>query len=205
MVLLPRLVDKSLVSTVGRGTRRYRLLETIRAYAAERLASSGDEPATRQRHASYYVALAERGAEQLRTSAQRTWLDRLTTEQPNLRAALAHSINAGDIVSAWRWVAALERFWDVTGQRREAQEWIQRALAIGDPPATPVAVAGLVAASSILQASDSQAAFELAERAQRRATGLDDLTVPGRRVRSAWARSGSNPSWCYPRCTRPRR
>jgi predicted ATPase/DNA-binding CsgD family transcriptional regulator len=175
ITLLPRLVDKSLVSTVGRDTRRYRLLETIRAYAVERLAASGAEPAARQRHASHYLAVAEQAAVQLRTSAQRTCLDRLTTEQPNLRAALTHSIAAGDIESAWRWISALQRFWAITGQRREAYEWIQRALSIGEPPATSVVVAGLAAASEVMQPAEAQVAFDLATRAVQLAVGLDDL------------------------------
>jgi predicted ATPase/DNA-binding CsgD family transcriptional regulator len=174
ITLLPRLVDKSLVSTAGGRTRRYRLLESIRAYAGERLAACGAEPAARQQHASYYLALAVHAAEQHRTSRQRTWLDRLGTEHPNLRAALAYSITTGDVESAWRWIAALQRFWDITGQRREAQAWIQRALAIGDPPAA--AAAGLAAASEILQPSNSRTAFELANRAARLAAGLDDFT-----------------------------
>jgi predicted ATPase len=130
MTLLPRLVDKSLVSAAGRATRRYRLLETIRAYAADKLAVSGTENAARRQHAAHYLALAERADQQLRTRDQRAWLGRLTTEQPNLRVALAHSITTGDIESAWRSVAALQRFWELTGQRREAHEWIQQALAI---------------------------------------------------------------------------
>src|SRR5712691_2284630 len=175
MTLLPRLVDKSLVSAAGRTTRRYRLLETIRAYAADRLAVSGTETAARRQHAAHYLALAELADQQLRTRDQRAWLGRLTTEQPNLRAALAHSITAGDIESAWRSVAALQRFWELTGQRREAHEWIQQALAFSDPPATPAAVAGLAAASMILHPSDTRAAFELAQQAARLAADLDDL------------------------------
>jgi len=120
--------------------------------------------------------LAEQGAGQLRTPDQRAWLDRLITEQPNLRAALAHSITTSDIESAWRLVAMLQRFWDITGQRREAQEWIQRALAIGDPQATPAVAAGLAAASMILHPADAQAAFGLAQQAAQLAVGLDDLT-----------------------------
>jgi len=176
ITLLPRLVDKSLVSTVESDTRRYRLLETIRTYAAERLAASGTGPTARQQHATHYLGMAVQAAEQLRTPAQRIWLDRLATERPNLRAALGHSIATGDIESAWRWVSALQRFWAITGQRREAYEWIRRALAIGDPPATPVVVAGLAAASEIMQPSDAQAAFDLATRAAQLAVGLDDLT-----------------------------
>jgi predicted ATPase/DNA-binding CsgD family transcriptional regulator len=175
ITLLPRLVDKSLVSTVDNDSRRYRLLETIRAYAAERLAASGDEPAVRRRHATHYLGVAVQAAEELRTSAQRACLDRLAAERPNLRAALAHSIATGDIESAWRWIAALQRLWAITGQRREAYEWIQRALAIGDPPATPVVVAGLAAASEVMQPANAQVAFDLATRAAQLAVGLDDL------------------------------
>ncbi len=65
----------------------------------------------------------------------KSWCHRI--EQPNLRAALAHSITTGDLASAWRLAAALQRFWDSTGQRREAHELIQRALAIGDAPVSP--------------------------------------------------------------------
>ena len=193
MTLLPRLVDKSLVSAVGSGTRRYRLLETIRTYAAERLAASGTETAARRQHAVHYLELAERAARQLRTPDQRVWLDRLTSEQPNLRAALAHGITTGDVESAWRSVATLQRFWELTGQRREAREWIQRALEIGDPPATPAAVAGLAAASMILQPSDTRAAFELARQAAQLAADLDDLT----RAKAALA-LGISAIWLQP-------
>jgi predicted ATPase len=83
VTLLPRLVDKSLVSAAGQATRRYRLLESIRAYAAERLAASGTEATARQLHATHYLALAEQAAERLRTPDQRAWLDTLASEQPN--------------------------------------------------------------------------------------------------------------------------
>ncbi len=131
-------------------------------------------------------------------SNQRTWLDRLTTEQSNLRAALAHSITAGDIESTWRWVAALQRFWNITGQRREAQEWIQRARAIAEPPVSPAAVAGLVAASAMLQPSDSRAAFDLAQQAAQLADGLDDLS----RARASRA-IGMGAIWVQPELALP--
>src|SRR5262245_46474884 len=198
ITVLPRLVDKSLVSAVGRGARRYRLLETIRAYAGERLAASDSESTARRRHAAHYVALAEHAAQQLQTSDQRVWLDRLAAEQPNLRASLAHSIRTGDIESAWRSVAALQRFWDVTGQRREAQDWIRRTLAIGDPPASPIAVAGLAAASAILNPYDSRAALDLAGRARQLAANLDGLT----RAKAARA-VGTSATWDQPKLVRP--
>ncbi len=195
---LPRLVDKSLVSAVGSGTRRYRLLETIRSYAAERLAASGAGLTVRRQHAAHYVALAEQAAAGLRSSDQRAWLVRLSPEQPNLRAALAHTISVGNVESAWRLIAALYRFWDHTGQRHEAQEWIQRLLAIGDPPATSVAVAGLAAASMIIQPLDSGAALDLAQRAVELAADLDDFS----RAHAALA-VGRNARWVQPELVLP--
>jgi predicted ATPase/DNA-binding CsgD family transcriptional regulator len=176
ITVLPRLVDKSLLTRIGRGTARYRLLETIRAYAAERLAASTAETTTRQRHAAHYLTLAEHAAGQLRGRDRRSWIDRLTTEQPNLRAALAYAISVGDADVAWRFVAALERFWDGTGRRGEAYEWIRRTLAAGDPPATPAAVAGLAAVTALLQPADANTAFEISQTATRLAAGLDDVT-----------------------------
>jgi predicted ATPase/DNA-binding CsgD family transcriptional regulator len=172
--LLPALVDKSLVSTAGGDTPRYRLLESLRAYAAERLAARGADTDVRQRHAAHYLAVAELAAGRLRGPEQRAWLDRLTTEQPNLRAALAHSVGTGDIETALRWISALELFWDGTGQRREAYEWIRRTLACGEPPATPATVAGLTGASALLQPWNDEAALDLAQRAAQLTPDLGD-------------------------------
>jgi predicted ATPase len=72
--LLPALVDKSLVSATGGDTSRYRLLESLRAYAAERLAASGADAALRRQHAAHYLGLAELAAEGLRgRSSGRGW------------------------------------------------------------------------------------------------------------------------------------
>jgi len=198
MTLLPRLVDKSLVSTIGRGPHRYRLLDTIRAYSAEQLAASAAATTAGRRHAAHYLRLAEQAAEQLRGRNQRAWLDRLTAEQPNLRTAIAHGIAAGDVESAWRWIGALERFWDSTGQRREAYEWILRLLAIGDPPATPVGVAGVAAASMLLRPLDVRTGFGLAQRAAHIATGLEDLS----RAKAARA-VGVSAIWVQPELAQP--
>src|SRR5262249_6105524 len=122
-----------------------------------------------------YLELAEHAAAQLRGPEQRAAWGRLASELPNLRAGLAHSVTTGDVESAWRWIAALQRFWDIAGQRLEASTWIDGVLALGEPPATREAVVGLAAASSIRQASDAQASFALARRAERLAVDLDDL------------------------------
>ena len=198
VALLPRLVDKSLVSVIGGGAHRYRLLETIRAYAVERLASSGATDETESRHAAHYLAVAERGAERLRGHQQRIWLDQLIAEQPNLRAGLGHALAGGELDTAWRWIAALERFWDITGQRREAYEWIQRALTRGEPPANAAGATGVAAASMLLRPIDSRAGFELAQRGYDLAANLDDLT----RARAARA-VGATAIWVRPDLVQP--
>jgi predicted ATPase/DNA-binding CsgD family transcriptional regulator len=196
--ILPRLVDKSLVSTVDAGVRRYRLLETLRDYAAERLSAADAEPDARARHAAHYVSLAEHAARRLETAAQRTWLDRLSTEQPNLRAALRYTTAVGDSESAWRLIGALQRYWDVKGQRPEAHEWIQRTLAIGEPTPTPATVAGLAGGSAILHALDAGAAYDLATKAAHLATDLGPLT----KAKAARA-IGMSATWVHPERVRP--
>jgi len=193
IAVLPRLVDKSLVAATGRGRHRYRLLETIRVYAAEQLARSDELAAVKARHAAHYLALAERAAEHLRVRDQRAWVHRLTVEQPNLRAAFAYCVATGDRGAAWRWITALERFWDTAGHRREAYDWIQRAGAIGPPPATTAAATGLAAAAMLMRPFDTRAGYELATRAQDLAISLDDLT----RARAARA-VGMSSIWIRP-------
>jgi len=87
---LTALVEQALV-VVASGAEtaaRYRMLEPIRQYAAQRLTTSGEEEAVRQRHARYYLALAEEAATGLGGAAQVAWLDQLDIEHDNLRAAL---------------------------------------------------------------------------------------------------------------------
>ena len=85
--LLSALVDKSLVQVNDKGDR-YRLLETIRAYAAEELAASGEEVAARDRHLAFFAELGERAEKGMWTSAAPSWLGVLDAEHDNLRAAL---------------------------------------------------------------------------------------------------------------------
>src|SRR5688500_18389017 len=83
------LVDKSLVvGQTARASVRYRLLETIRQYAGDQLRARGEEPAARQRHLDYFLAMAEEAEPQLRGPEQQTWLERLETEHDSLRSAL---------------------------------------------------------------------------------------------------------------------
>ncbi|UQX05414.1 BTAD domain-containing putative transcriptional regulator [Streptomyces sp. RerS4] len=100
--LLARLVDRSLLAlTPTPAGPRYRLLESVAAYCAERLTEAGEERPVRARHLAHHLALAERAAPALLAAGQRDWLERLDTEAANLRAALAHALTlAGGVDGA---------------------------------------------------------------------------------------------------------
>jgi len=124
--LLCRLVDKSLVlieDDAGTGReRRYRLLETVREYAGEHLAASGEAAGARWRHRAWYLALAEQAEPHLTGPAQDRWLDLLETEHDNIRAALTwHAGDADDTATRVRLAAALWRFWLRRNHRSEGR------------------------------------------------------------------------------------
>ena len=130
---LTSLVNNSLVVQQARGGEpRFTLLETIRAYALDRLAESGEEEQARQRHAEYYLALAERAGPHLRTGGQQVWLDRLEIERGNLRAALAWFIErTADAEAGLRLAGALGQFWNIRSHVSEGRHWSTRALQRG--------------------------------------------------------------------------
>jgi predicted ATPase/DNA-binding CsgD family transcriptional regulator len=131
--LLGRLVDKSLVTADLSGVEsRYSLLETIRAYALERLTEGGEAAATRDRHAAYFLALAERIEPELHGPDQAVWVDRLEAENDNFRAAFAWTLGAGDDpVTTVQLAAALGWFWFVRSYLSETR-WLEAALAATD-------------------------------------------------------------------------
>jgi predicted ATPase len=126
--VLGQLVDKSLVVADHHGGWvRYRMLETIRQYADERLQESGDTDALRRRHADYYVELAETAGPHLVRSEQVEWNARLTRETDNLRAALDWAVEAPSPEHALRLIASLAVD---TAIGDTAQEWAALAVAI---------------------------------------------------------------------------
>jgi tetratricopeptide (TPR) repeat protein len=131
--VIASLVDKSLVTAVGEREVRYRLLETVRAYAAERLAQAGEADAVSRAHSEYFLALAERAEPMLRTGDQLTWLGRLAAEHDNCSAALRYVISASDVRSALRFVYALAWYWIVSDYDTEAGEWATQVLGITGP------------------------------------------------------------------------
>ncbi|MGH3902345.1 MAG: ATP-binding protein [Pseudonocardiaceae bacterium] len=136
--LLSRLVDKSLVQVVHITTveDRYRLLETIRLYAHQRLVESGEADATEDRHAEFFLDLAERAEPELAASQGPMWLVRLEREHDNIRAALEHLDTTGADESFLCLVTALTLFWELRGHLREGGRWFARALARDDEPSS---------------------------------------------------------------------
>lgn len=125
--LLTALVKKSLVSVEGRGSiSRYRLLETIRYYALERLTESGEHDRIAARHRDWFLQLAEAFESNARQKKQTTdWTARLASEVDNLRAALEWSENeAGGADKGLRLSCALGGFWERQNALTEGREWL---------------------------------------------------------------------------------
>ena len=150
---LAALVDKSLVETNPTGTLRYRLLESVRQYAAAKLFARGEEGvrAVRAAHRDHYLVLAETAAPHLIGHGQLDWLDRLELELDNLRAALAYSHEDPDPAPGLRLSTAMRFFWLY---RRPGAEASSTACAALDRPDAqePTVIRGraLVAAAHVL-------------------------------------------------------
>ncbi|HKW51961.1 MAG TPA: tetratricopeptide repeat protein, partial [Candidatus Eisenbacteria bacterium] len=130
---LESLVDKSLVQTqrVGGADFRYRMLETVREYALERLVASGKLEATRQRHADYYLVVAEQAEREWYGPEEKTWLLRMEQEHANVQAVLRWAGAKRDGELSLRVAAALADFWWVSDHLRDGRRSLEQALAIG--------------------------------------------------------------------------
>ncbi|MBH1937488.1 AfsR/SARP family transcriptional regulator [Streptomyces sp. AV19] len=142
--VLARLVERSLVSAgEAHGEPRYRMLESVAAYGAVRLAEAGETDAARARHAAHAVDFAVRAAEGLRGPEQGALLARLDTESANLRAALDGLVDARRGAEALHLAGALARYWVLRGRLGHARRSLASALAVADgTPAAPRARAG---------------------------------------------------------------
>lgn len=150
--LLSRLVDKSLVVVMEApaGDTRYRLLDTVRQYAREKLAHTGEENSIRGRHLAWYLQLAEQAEPELQGPQQAAWLDRLEAEHDNLRASLEwgrQSDNGAE--SGLRLAGVLFRFWEVRGYWTEGREWLEGALAKGADLQGPARIKALNGAGNL--------------------------------------------------------
>jgi len=128
---LAALVDKSLLQQAegADGAPRFTMLETIREYALDRLAESGERDALRRQHLGYYLALAEQAAPEWDGAQQHAWIDRLRQDYGNLRASLGWTIEQDTVELGHRLVCALERFWFRSGSFSEGRRWTAALLA----------------------------------------------------------------------------
>ena len=128
--LLASLVGKSLVIAEEReGAGRYRLLETIREYAWQRLQQTGEETIWRARHLAYFLGLAEEAEPKLTGTEQAAWLERLERDHDDLRAALGWCRQESERAEAGlRLTGTLSLFWAMRGYLSEGREHLQAAL-----------------------------------------------------------------------------
>ena len=132
--LVTGLADRSLlhVMQVRDVTRRYRLLDPVRHYSRAKLRAAGQAALAKDRHLSWYLALAEELEPVIWGAAGAGLVHQLEMEQDNVRAALQWSYDRGRIEDHLRLVAALGWFWYVRAQLREGMRWVDRALAASE-------------------------------------------------------------------------
>jgi predicted ATPase/DNA-binding SARP family transcriptional activator len=173
--LVERLLDASLLAVHDdRVERRYRMLETVREYAAARLGPE-DAAETATRHAEWCLAFAESAEQQLTGADQSRWFAALEAEHDNLRAALDHLGAHGDRTLRLRLTVALSRFWYVRGYLAEARRRIEDALVDVDGEPVPLVRRALTAGGAIaLLQGDYGAAVTFSEQALDAAREADD-------------------------------
>lgn len=129
--ILGSLVWKSMVLATPELERsRFRLLETMRVYARERLGETGGYRETAARHCEWFLGRAEEAAPHLTRADAHVWLRALEQDLGNLRAALRWAIDSGEAGMASNLMAGLWRFWHMRGDPDEGQRWAMETLAI---------------------------------------------------------------------------
>ena len=142
------LLDKSLVQQIeqGKGESRFVMLETIREYALEKLAASGELPLTKRAHAAYCLVLAEEEA----AEESEKWLARFGFEHDNFRAALEWLTETGDAEWGLRLGTALFRFWEVRESLAEGRDSLGKLLNLAGAQAPTKARARALFAAGVL-------------------------------------------------------
>jgi len=131
MERVTELVTKSLIKPadpIG-AVPRFRMLDTVREYALEQLAASGEEEAVKCRHADYYMHLAEAAERHLLRPERDVWLERLDRTHDNVRAALTWSSETGAVGTGLRLAGALTWYWYLRGNLQEGRTFLERFLA----------------------------------------------------------------------------
>ena len=137
--LLGQLINKSLVVVEDRSEdpaseTRYRMLETIRDFAREKLDDSGEKEHVQFCHRDFFVALAQQAEPKLIGAHQLEWLDRLEAEHDNLRVALDVTLKSGDVETTLKFAESLFWFWYRRSYFTEGRYWLERTLAVTKEP-----------------------------------------------------------------------
>jgi predicted ATPase/DNA-binding SARP family transcriptional activator len=129
---LSRLIDKSLVDPEENSgeTMRYRLLETIRQYAQEKLVEAGDDPIAQDRHYKFLLRIVDHANQHRYGAYPKKWLDLLKIERENLRGALEWAIDGGRTEAALRLASHSAWGWFVHSEFIEGRMWLERTIAM---------------------------------------------------------------------------
>ncbi|MFI0405629.1 BTAD domain-containing putative transcriptional regulator [Actinomadura sp. 3N508] len=176
--LLARLIDRSMVVMAGgpAGTR-YRLLESVAAYALDRLAEAGETERLRLRHLIYYTELAERSERRLRGPDQRRALQRLDAEHGNLRGALEEAVRGRHAALALRLVNAMAWYWYLRGRIGEGRRAFAAAMSVQNEAPTATRARAEAWKTGLDLLGDRTADFR---------TPPEGIADPGERARAEW-------------------
>ncbi len=174
---LDRLVDRSLVVADREGAR-YRMLETIREYAREKLVESGEETRVRAAHRDWVLGLAEEASAAWSRPGVAGFYARLEAEHDNVRAALRWSLETRNFETYARLCIALRLFWDARGHWGESARWLAEALAVrGELPPSLRASVAYIAGAQASRLGDLSGANALVEEALELQRGLGERTA----------------------------
>ncbi|HEU4894500.1 MAG TPA: BTAD domain-containing putative transcriptional regulator [Acidimicrobiia bacterium] len=169
------LADQSWLQPRG---RRFHMLETVTAYALERLRGEGEDEEASRAQAHIFAALVEQAEEQVAGESQREALDHMETELDNIRAALAWSLEHEPLLGA-RMTADLGPFWYTRGYLTEGRTWLTNALSIGVDPALGARL-HMTVSKLAWEQYDFEEAYTSSQRARSLAEAAGDRTLLGR-------------------------
>jgi predicted ATPase/class 3 adenylate cyclase len=136
--LLPALVDRSLVVVDHDAGDRYRLLETLRQFARDRLDEHGGGDAVRQRHAEYFLGFVVEAQDHIVGPDEVAWRSRVRAEADNLRQAMTWAIGAGEGSTALEIAFAFSRFLRFEGRWSEPLRWVEEVLDAAPEPMSKI-------------------------------------------------------------------
>jgi predicted ATPase/DNA-binding CsgD family transcriptional regulator len=174
---LNRLVNSSwLVVRHDQDQSAYRMLDTLREYAAGQLRASGGAPAARTRHGTHFSALAQTSEPSLAGPDRVQWITRLERATADLEAALTWARDTGEVSLGLRMSAALGRWWLTTGRLAEGRRWLTAFTAAAGPGRRDTAVARAWSTAALLatENGDYRPAIEQATQALRVFDSLGD-------------------------------